>query len=338
MTEIDKKIYSKKNINFLFFSKNKENKNSLVVFGNFINPDKILLFFIHPISQIEYKSPKISDYSQIQVQSALENILQEKIDYLIHLNSNNFTRLLNIIGGLKLCLDPNSLRVSDSYERKLGEKLYSGPDLSDYLYYQQNDEKKSDYYIKKILRQESVFLTFFEKVTIKNKVSDSILEIIFSFLEMNMNFKEFKILYSFILKNDLDLFIYEVPGSLIENEKNFTLEIQSKNFKSFYDNIKNKAKLNFLQKDLIKVEVLNGTKIPKLAKKFSERLLYNKKIKIYNISNAWSDSQKESMIINRIGKIKVTQYLRQNFNIKKDCYILQKDLGVDATVVLGGEK
>ena len=337
LTILDEKIYSKKDINFLFsFQDDKEN-NSLVVLASFLPPNKVLLFYVHPISQIKSYNDNniIAHYSLGEQKEVLQSIIKEEVDYTIGINNESFIQIINMAGGLELYSDPNSLRMSELYTRKIGRKIFSGENLKDYLEFKNIDELDTNFYARKILRQESVFLTFYNKLVFsKQIVTKAMINAIHKNLEMDMNAKELYIFYEFLLNNQLDFFIYEVPGVPI-NDKDFILKVEPKFFNLFYHSIKKKAKSNLLKKELIKIEILNGTKIPKYAKKFSYKLQYNKKIKVYNIANSWYDNRKTSMLISRTGNLKATKYLKKTFKIKEHYYVLQKDLGVDATIILG---
>lgn len=93
---------------------------------------------------------------------------------------------------------------------------------------------------------------------------------------------------------------------------------------------------NFSPKDLIHVEVLNGCGIPSLVDSLTEQLR-NNKFDVIQTGNYFSFDVPQTLVIDRIGDMKVARIVADSLNVPIENVIQLKNenLLLDVTVIIG---
>ena len=86
--------------------------------------------------------------------------------------------------------------------------------------------------------------------------------------------------------------------------------------------------------DLARTEVLNSTETNGLAKSVKS-ILNENSIKVLSVGNGWNSSENKSIIIDRSGSTEYSYKIAKLLGIKSVYHLINKDFGLDTTVILG---
>ncbi|SCW26392.1 transcriptional attenuator, LytR family [Borreliella japonica] len=351
-------LNTKSNISFLFLVEDL-NKNLVSMQEIFINIKTGNIGFLDIPVHTGYEDLKgnISWFKDLYKKNSFNKFLSKiytqlshESDYYIRFQKENFVKLIDYLGGVRL-LVKNPVKIysfEDSILIPSGTSNFDGDKVYDYLRYF-NDVNQFEERIE-------FFKEFFKKLLFK--ISDFGIE--------NDNF--FKI-YSMLDTNLSEVvFKYIVKNYKINNDKIISINIKGQE-EIFKDNDNNLIKVVFpyyggailkesvdkLNKELInegaeeivKIIILNGTKVAGLAKK-TTNIFNSLKFKVLKFGNADKNSYKNTLIINnsdnlemavRVGEAIKTANIKpiSEIQAKRFLELDNLDINPDVIVVLGDD-
>ncbi|WKC77393.1 LCP family protein [Borreliella valaisiana] len=351
-------LNTKSNISFLFIVED-PNRNLVSMQEIFINIKTGNLGFLDIPIHTGYEDLRgnISWFKDLYKKNSFNNFLSKiytqlshESDYYIRFQKENFVKLIDYLGGVRL-LVKNPVKIysfEDSILIPSGTSNFDGDKAYDYLRYF-ND-------VNQFEERVEFFKEFFKKLLFQ--ISDFGIE--------NDNF--FKI-YSMLDTNLSEVvFKYIVKNYKINNDKIISINIKGQE-EIFKDNDNNLIKVVFpyyggailkesvekLNKELVneglqeivKIVVLNGTKVVGLAKK-TANIFNSLKFKVLKFGNADKNSYKNTLIINNSDNlemaVRVGEVIKAS-NIKPISEVQTKrlleldnlDINPDVIVVLGDD-
>ncbi|WP_210361441.1 LCP family protein [Borreliella valaisiana] len=351
-------LNTKSNISFLFIVED-PNRNLVSMQEIFINIKTGNLGFLDIPIHTGYEDLRgnISWFKDLYKKNSFNNFLSKiytqlshESDYYIRFQKENFVKLIDYLGGVRL-LVKNPVKIysfEDSILIPSGTSNFDGDKAYDYLRYF-ND-------VNQFEERVEFFKEFFKKLLFQ--ISDFGIE--------NDNF--FKI-YSMLDTNLSEVvFKYIVKNYKINNDKIISINIKGQE-EIFKDNGNNLIKVVFpyyggailkesvekLNKELVneglqeivKIVVLNGTKVVGLAKK-TANIFNSLKFKVLKFGNADKNSYKNTLIINnsdnlemavRVGEVIKASNIKpiSEVQIKRLLELDNLDINPDVIVVLGDD-
>ncbi|MCE9499900.1 MAG: LytR C-terminal domain-containing protein, partial [Leptospira sp.] len=243
---------------------------------------------------------------------------------------------IDILGGIPVYLDNNSVISSEKFSRKYGENSMSGEEVADYLKIADKNTPKE--YVERLGRQESVLLTFYDNLpSVKQAIRKEWLSFLFGLIETNLAAEELYTLYDYVTSNHFIFSISELPGEPAEHPKSKKkfLQIKEDTAKTAFSRFeKNITSDYFLDGETARVEVLNGTDVTGLAKRVKS-ILNDKRFKVLSTDNGWLNNQKNTIVIDRSGNAEYSYRIAEALGSKKIRHNIKKESGLDATVLVG---
>lgn len=341
--KLDKQITQVKKVTFLVHGLSNGNDYLFSVLVSMFPKDKkIGLYFVNPLSVMGSESEpllKLKSGAPKTVERELERILGFSVNYSFTIKESQFKKLVNLIGGLPVYFEPKTNIQSSLYDRPTSDYYtLDGDDAYEYLTYLPS--QKAPDYVYRLERQESAFLTLYEELRKKkDQIRKGWINIAYSWLDTNMDESEFGNLLEFLLTEPLYFGVSELPGELqgVPKSDSFVLKIHSDVGKIAYKKFEADLLSEFFaDTERARTEVLNGTPINGLAKK-AKSLMNERRIKVLSVENAWSDSMKTSLVLDRSGNTKLSHKVSESLNDMPVFYVIRKELGLDVTVLLGEE-
>ncbi|WKC76468.1 LCP family protein [Borreliella valaisiana] len=351
-------LNTKSNISFLFIVEDL-NRNLVSMQEIFINIKTGNLGFLDIPIHTGYEDLKgnISWFKDLYKKNSFNNFLSKiytqlshESDYYIRFQKENFVKFIDYLGGVRL-LVKNPVKIysfEDSILIPSGTSNFDGDKAYDYLRYFNN--------VNQFEERVEFFKEFFKKLLFQ--ISDFGIE--------NDNF--FKI-YSMLDTNLSEVvFKYIVKNYKVNNDKIISINIKGQE-EIFKDNDNNLIKVVFpyyggailkesvekLNKELVneglqeivKIAVLNGTKVVGLAKK-TANIFNSLKFKVLKFGNADKNSYKNTLIINnsdnlemavRVGEVIKASNIKpiSEVQTKKLLELDNLDINPDVIVVLGDD-
>lgn len=336
----DQKLTQSKRLPLLL-SVLEENQNLLFsVYIEFYPQDKkAALFFINPKTSFEDNDKTLTDKNDSApsyLKSNLEDSLNQSIPYKIILSKIQFQNWISILGGLEFFFEPRSGHITKRYDRKINNYVLDGEDCFDWM--NSLADEKIISYIKRLEVQETVILTLLETFHSKKEtISKSDVQVLFGQMETNLDLKEWESLVDFLKKERIHFGVSELPGepTLRSKQKDEILKAKQETIKvAFFKFSEDIRSPSFAEGERARIEVLNGTAKNGLAR-YGKVLLNDKGLKVLSVDNAWDTNFKTSVILNRSGNTQYSDTISDTFQGRKVFYALRKDLGLDATVILG---
>ncbi|MCP5495520.1 MAG: LytR C-terminal domain-containing protein [Leptospiraceae bacterium] len=297
------------------------------------------MYYINPLSAFSEKDDIIENsgnYLSKNISSQLNEITSHPVDFTINLSESSFIRIIDILGGLEMYFDPYTFQSSVEYKRKIGEYLMSGHEVFDVMKLKNKNDPLD--YINRLNIQESVVFTIFDNL-IKNqkKMRKEWIEFITTLMDTNLTTIEIFSIYKYLLANHIIFMVSELPGKLtvFPGSEQPVLFIEKELAKTAFEKFESDLlDEEFPYEEIAKIEILNGTAVPGLAKKVKS-FLNVKRFNVLSVSNAWTQNQKVSMVINRSGNSEYTYKIAEVLGIKKVHHIISKESGMDTTILLG---
>ena len=299
---------------------------------------KAALFFVNPLTSFEDEKT-LEDYGKKapgELDSFLEDILDFSIQHKIIIRENQFHAFINLLGGVEFFFEPKSSRITNRYERK--NRIYNldGEDCFDVISYL--EDKKMLSYIHRLELQESMVLSILETI---HRKPDSITKqksvYLHEKIENNMDFKEWDSLLDLFRKEKIHIGVSELPAEPILRikKKDEILKTKSETVKVALTKFLSDVRSSYYSDgERARIEILNGTEKSGLAR-YGKSLLNDKGLKVLSVDNAWDTNFDKSVILNRSGNTQYTETISETFQGRNVYFSLRKDLGLDATVVLG---
>ncbi|APS98950.1 hypothetical protein Bmayo_03950 [Borreliella mayonii] len=351
-------LNTKSNISFLFLIEDL-NKNLVSMQEIFINIKTGNIGFLDIPIHTGYEDLKgnISWFKDLYKKNSFNKFLSKiytqlshESDYYIRFQKENFVKLIDYLGGVRL-LVKNPVKVysfEDSILIPSGTSNFDGDKAYDYLRYF-ND-------VNQFEERVEFFKEFFKKL-------------LFQILDFGIENDNFLKIYSMLDTNLSEVvFKYIVKNYKINNDKIISINIKGQE-EIFKDNDNNLIKVVFpyyggailkesvdkLNKELVnegaeeivKIVVLNGTKVVGLAKK-TANIFNSLKFKVLKFGNADKNSYKNTLVINNSDNLEMAVRVGESIktsNIKPISEVQTKrlleldnlDINPDVIVILGDD-
>ncbi len=351
-------LNTKSNISFLFLIEDL-NKNLVSMQEIFINMKTGNIgFFDIPIhTGYEDLKGNISWFKDLYKKNSFNKFLSKiytqlshESDYYIRFQKENFVRLIDYLGGVRL-LVKNPVKVysfEDSILIPSGTSNFDGDKAYDYLRYfndvNQFEERVEFFkeFFKRLLFQISDFGiendSFFK---IYSMLDTNLSEVVFKYIVKNYKINNDKII-SINIKGQEEIFK--------DNDNNLIKVVfpyyGGAILKESVDKL-NKELVNEGAEEIVKIVVLNGTKVVGLAKK-TANIFNSLKFKVLKFGNADKNSYKNTLIINnsdnlemavRVGEIIKTSNIKpiSEVQAKRLLELDNLDINPDVIVILGDD-
>lgn len=334
------KLERSKKISFLISSYNESGQSNWNLFLILYPKERrAIVYFANDLLALPKESKLLRDLGKAslsELKEFIKNAVGFSPTYTIQYDEEVFVRLIDLLGGLPFYLETLKYSKTDAYQFETGMENFSGEEIQHFaLSNQQMDLQTS---IGSVYKKESLFLATYDSVfrdeTIFKRESIFLLS---SLLKTNLSKEEIFQLSDFFKKNRISFLTVEIPAEskLNLSTKKEYLEANFDSFKNSFSNLEKEILGNeFGENELSKLEVLNGTDINGLGKR-GKSYLVDKRYRILSVGNAWRNDFKNTYIFNRSGNTAFTDSLLKDLENGIVAHSIQKDLGIDATVVVG---
>ncbi|WNY60526.1 LCP family protein [Borreliella bissettiae] len=351
-------LNTKNNISFLFLIEDL-NKSLVSMQEIFINMKTGNIGFLDIPIHTGYEDLKgnISWFKDLYKKNSFNKFLSKiytqlshESDYYIRFQKENFVKLIDYLGGVRL-LVKNPVKVynfEDSILIPSGTSNFDGDKAYDYLRYF-NDvnqfEERIEFFkefFKRLLFQISNFGiendNFFK---IYSMLDTNLSEVVFKYIVKNYKINNDKII-SINIKGQEEVFK--------DNDNNLIKVVfpyyGGAILKESVDKL-NKELVNEGTEEIVKIVVLNGTKVVGLAKK-TANIFNSLKFKVLKFGNADKNSYKNTLIINnsdnlemavRVGEVIKTSNIKpiSEVQTKRLLELDNLDINPDVIVILGDD-
>ncbi|MCZ8342974.1 MAG: LytR C-terminal domain-containing protein [Leptospira sp.] len=299
---------------------------------------KAALFFVNPRTSFDEDDTLLEkkDSAPNYLKSRIEDALDQTVSYRIVLTKSQFQSWIDLIGGIEVFFEPKSGHITKNYDRKKTIYVLDGRDCFDWMTFLSDTKMLS--YIKRIEVQETILLTVLEKLhSSRDQISKQTIQVLFEKATTNLDLKEWEALFEFLKKERIHFGVSELPGEPIVRNKQKDEILRAKQetvrvaFLKFSGELRSSS---FSEGERARIEVLNGTSKNGLAR-YGKILLNDKGLKVLTVDNAWDPNFKSSIILNRSGNTQYSDLISETFQGRPVYFALRKDLGLDATVILG---
>ncbi|AEW69112.1 Hypothetical protein KK9_0819 [Borreliella garinii BgVir] len=351
-------LNTKNNISFLFLVEDL-NKNLVSMQEIFINIKTGNLGFLDIPIHTGYEDLKgnISWFKDLYKKNSFAKFLSKiytqlshESDYYIRFQKENFVKLIDYLGGVRL-LVKNPVKVysfEDSILIPSGTSNFDGDKAYDYLRYF-ND-------VNQFEERVEFFKEFFKKLLFQ--ISDFGIENdnffkIYSMIDTNLSEVVFKYIFKNYKINNDKIISINIKGQeeIFKDNDNNLIKVVFPYYggailKESVDKL-NKELVNEGAEEIVKIVVLNGTKVAGLAKK-TANIFNSLKFKVLKFGNADKNSYKNTLIINNSDNlemaVRVGEVIKAT-NIKPISEVQTKrlleldnlDINPDVIVVLGDD-
>ncbi|TGL79081.1 LCP family protein [Leptospira yasudae] len=341
-TGLEEKIAAGKPIYFLFHATGDNEEYEFGLLATlFPSNNRCALYFIHPITSFDDPDDSLDllkSGAKSSVKSAVTDLIGTKPHYTISLSASNWIRIVDLLGGLSVYTDNKTVRNSTEYNRDPGVYTMSGQDVYDYTV--KMDKKETLDYLERISRQESVVLTLYETLSQKKEfLTTPLLVFAHGLIESDLSKEDFVSLVKFINSRRIQFGIAELPGEPANDPKTKKLFLKTDiararvAFRKFSKDMNSDV---FADAEFARTEVLNGTEVAGLAKDV-RGILSDKRIKVLAADNAWKKGFPKTVVIDRSGNTAIMDRISTVLEKAEVHHVLRKDLGLDATVVVGSD-
>ncbi|MCW7492106.1 LytR C-terminal domain-containing protein [Leptospira sp. 2 VSF19] len=337
---LDQKFSQSKRLPILFSVLGDKDEYLFSLYAEFYpNEKKAALFFVNPKTSFDDGDKSLKEKGSSApsyVESVLEDTLDSSIPFKIVWTKEQFQNSINLLGGLNLFFEPKSLHITKNYARNKQTYVLDGEDTFDWMSSLADESMIS--YIRRLEIQETVFLTVLEAIhEKKDLLGKQRVAYLHSQMTTNLSIKEWETFIEFLKKEKIHFGVSEVPGEPMGRPKlrDEVLKANEETVKvAFHKFASELRSLSFSEGERARIEVLNGTPKNGLAR-YGKVLLNDKGLKVLSVDNAWDSSFKSSIILNRSGNTQYTDLISDTFQGRRVFFALRKDLGLDATVILG---
>ncbi|EEF84482.1 LCP family protein [Borreliella spielmanii] len=351
-------LNTKNNISFLFLVEDL-NKNLVSMQEIFINIKTGNLGFLDIPIHTGYEDLKgnVSWFKDLYKKNSFNKFLSKiytqlshESDYYIRFQKENFVRLVDYLGGIRL-LVKNPVKVysfEDSILIPSGTSNFDGDKAYDYLRYF-ND-------VNQFEERCEFFKEFFKKLLFQISdfgIENEIFFKIYSMLDTNLSEVVFKYIVKNYKINNNKIISINIKGQeeIFKDNNNNLIKVVFPYYggailKESVDKL-NKELINEGLEEIVKIVVLNGTKVVGLAKK-TANIFNSLKFKVLKFGNADKNSYKNTLIINnsdnlemavRVGEAIKTTNIKpiSEVQTKKLLGLDNLDINPDVIVVLGDD-
>jgi len=333
-TKLEEKLSQDKILTFFINGYNDESLN-LSVFV-FLQPvqKKCGLFFINPISTFDDKTVEsMKGDALLYMIPKIEGITGLKVNFYINIHDKNISEIIDLFDGLPFYLDSYTVNSSDKYKRKTGSFIFSGEEVLDFNNIIAKDDPMT--YVNRVNHQESMSLSFYDRIKEKQDIRKEWFEVISKKFDSNINGQDLYQLYTYIKNNNIAFSVSEMPGELIVDSSSIKLVIHDENANFGFSKLASYLSSgDYNIGDLARTEVLNSTETNGLAKSVKS-ILNENSIKVLSVGNGWNMKENKSLIIDRSGSTEYSYRIAKLLGIKNIYHLINKDFGLDTTVILG---
>ncbi len=334
------KIVSAKKITFLIHLQSDSDEMIFSVFFELYPKEKkAALFFINPLIAFENETESLLEKKGDAVgvlEKQLKDTLGVSPTYTVSVSETGFRKIIDLFGGIEIFLDPKSPSETLGYKRMKVLYTLDGEDAYDYISFLPDQKTLS--YVQRMDRQESLFLTFLESFHEKREtISKANILYLQTLVKSSIPSKDWETLFDFLKKERIHFGISELPGEPIlrTKSKDEYLKARQETVKVAFQKFSSELRsVYFSDGDRARIEVLNGTAKNGLAK-YGKSLLNEKRLKVLSVGNAWGSDFSKTMILDRSGNTFYADMISETFQGRKVYHVLRKDLGLDASVILG---
>ncbi|WKC79226.1 LCP family protein [Borreliella turdi] len=351
-------LNTKSNISFLFLVEDL-NKNLVSMQEIFINIKTGNIGFLDIPIHTGYEDLKgnISWFKDLYKKNSFNKFLSKiytqlshESDYYIRFQKENFVKLIDYLGGVRL-LVKNPVKVysfEDSILIPSGTSNFDGDKAYDYLRYFNN--------VNQFEERVEFFKEFFKKLLFQ--ISDFGIENdnffkIYSMLDTNLSEVVFKYIVKNYKINNNKIISINIKGQeeIFKDSDNNLIKVVFPYYggailKESVDKL-NKELVNEGVEEIVKIVVLNGTKVAGLAKK-TANIFNSLKFKVLKFGNADKNSYKNTLIINNSDNLEMAVRVGEVIkavNIKPISEVQTKrfleldnfDINPDVIVILGAD-
>ncbi|AJA90559.1 hypothetical protein OY14_03925 [Borreliella chilensis] len=351
-------LNTKSNISFLFLVEDL-NKSLVSMQEIFINIKTGNIGFLDIPIHTGYEDLKgnISWFKDLYKKNSFHKFLSKiytqlshESDYYIRFQKENFVKLIDYLGGIKL-LVKNPVKVYN-FENSIlipsGTSNFDGDKAYDYLRYF-ND-------VNQFEERGEFFKEFFKKLLFQISdlgIENDIFFKMYSMLDTNLSEVVFKyIIKNYKINNDKIISI-NIKGQeeIFKDNDNNLIKVVFPYYggailKESVDKL-NKELVNEGSEEIVKIIVLNGTKVAGLAKK-TANIFNSLKFKVLKFGNADNNSYKNTLVINNSDNLEMAVRVGEAIktaNIKPISEVQSKrlseldnlDISPDVIIVLGDD-
>ncbi len=334
-TKLDKKISYGESVNFLVVAgSDSENLFSLYI-ELFPKQKKIALFYINPYISIDEK--KIKDETLPFLKTKLEFLIDKNIEYTFSIKENDFYRIIDILGGVEIFLDPSVYKLDKSLVENL-ESRFNSKELKNFLKLKESPTPLD--YLERLTRQETITLTVLDLIyNEKKQIPKEWIYFFYNFFDTNLNANEIYFLFTYLTENKFATSVTEMSSEITEitigKEKKLELKIKNDKVNIAYNKFISDFKSDdFGDGEFSRIEILNGTETAGLAKR-AKNFLNDKRLKVLSTDNSSIAGVKESIIIDKSGNSEYIRKTSEFLGIKKIRHAIHKESGLDVTIILG---
>jgi hypothetical protein len=304
----------------------------------YLQEKKAALFFVNPLTTFE-DDKTLEDYGKkapSELYSSLEDIFDHSIQNKITITETNLHQIINLMGGMELFFEPKSNKSTTKYLRK--NRIYNldGEDCYDVISYL--EDRKLLSYIHRLEIQESTMLSLFEAFHQKrDTLTKQKIALLHERVDSNLSLRDWEAFFEFFKKDRVHFGVSELPAEPIARlkRKDEILRTNEETVKVAFSKFSSDVRSSYYSDgERARIEILNGTSKSGLAR-YGKALLNDKGLKVLSVDNAWDSNFEKSIILNRSGNTQYTDAISETFQGRKVYFSLRKDLGLDATVVLG---
>ncbi|MCB1178692.1 MAG: LytR C-terminal domain-containing protein, partial [Leptospiraceae bacterium] len=264
-----------------------------------------------------------------------EKITNLNVNYSFLVKEKDFIRFLNIIGGIQFFFDPSIFVSDDIYKRNSGDYKLYGKEIIDFLRLPEKPEPMD--YLNRLNRQESIILSIYDRIKELTEFRKEWITHFENKITTELIGEELYSLFDFINKEKIVFSIKELPVEPFtpeKSEREFLLAKQDSGKITFQKLKKFLEAEDYKYGELVRSEILNSTDKNGLAKSVKS-ILNEKRIKVLTVGNGWNSNEKFSVVIDRSGNSEFSYKIANILGIKKVRHIIDKELGLDTTVLLG---
>jgi anionic cell wall polymer biosynthesis LytR-Cps2A-Psr (LCP) family protein len=334
---LETKLNQSNTITFLLTGISEEQKLIYCVFV-FLLPEqkKLGLFYINPLTTLKESTlENLGEKANLYLIPYLESITNLKINYSLWISQKDFSKIIDLLGGVNFYIDPTLPLKSETYKRNLGENLMFGEEVVDFLSLQEGEIL--DTYIDRQNLQQSIFLSLYDRLKSIGELKKEWVYFFASAFHSTLSPQDLYALYQYILKNHILISTSELPVEVIVDSASKQTKLLAKNESAklaFEKLVRFLNSGDYGYGELARTEVLNSTDKNGLARKVKS-ILNEKGFKVLSVGNGWNPTESKSIVIDRSGNPEITYKIAKTLEITNVYHIIDKELGLDTTVLLG---
>ena len=269
----------------------------------------------------------------------------------IHIKASDGERLLDVLGGITFFVEETLFLKGAKYQYPSGVRYYPGEQVFEYMFRERsNISQVSGTTIKqksfqknpqeRLFRQESMLLNlFWQRKDIAAQLGSSELKSFASkMISTSLSQKELYTLLNYILDEDINLKIFELPLEIGRRKGKKILQVKEERAEKLFRDQIAKAQISWKKsKENYSLQILNGTPLPGMARrlKFS---LQNLGPNIIDVDNYEPKPLAQTMIVERSGDTAIARHLMELVYMKKERVSFNRQVSdIDLSLIIGND-